>query len=540
MSSITNFVSNFFASIPPDLVLSVIIVGLLALLTYGAKKLQIVINFTSRLKKSIKSLTNENMIIFSKLQNEVPLIADLLAEFKEMVFDNNHNAENSDTILSEDKILHAIGVSEESLEHYPGTFTALGIGGTFIGILFALVPIQKDIEQSDVLIENLLNGAGTAFITSIFGIGFSIAFLLATRYVMSRFKRTVFEFHLKLNGLLTRITPEQVLSEIQLDLREDLLEIKDSLAGMADDIGSAVTKNIKEAFENLNEGLKNSITAAGSSSQDIVSNVMSSIEGTVERLETGSVAQLESLEHFDTSITHATEFVEYMEKILPDLKSTSENFAKSAKQLENLPESLKTLSKTQEDFSIATKESIDYLVEHWQEEKNQLSSMLEGMAGQFDKFEQAMVKGVQNTMSLFDDELSRAGTYIATWTGELNSQISEFNAQLKVFHGAVHDGGSGLQDVIRNFANNLDSQAAALDTHISSLNNSMSDGFTELVTSIQQLPLEVNTSIEGISDIYKEVTQQLPKLLSDHLQNLVNELNTTSKSRGFRDLFNIK
>ena len=80
MSSMTKFLSQFFASIPPDIVLSTIGIGLLIILVYGTRKLLIVIKFTGQLKNSIKSLSINDNIDFPELKTNMPRIADLLSE----------------------------------------------------------------------------------------------------------------------------------------------------------------------------------------------------------------------------------------------------------------------------------------------------------------------------------------------------------------------------------------------------------------------------------------------------------------------------
>lgn len=60
------------------------------------------------------------------------------------------------------------------VEYAPSLMTSMGLFGTFLGIFIGL--LQFDTKQIDGSIEQLLGGLQTAFVTSLIGMGFAIAF----------------------------------------------------------------------------------------------------------------------------------------------------------------------------------------------------------------------------------------------------------------------------------------------------------------------------------------------------------------------------
>lgn len=68
------------------------------------------------------------------------------------------------------------GKSQSFVRNAPALMTSLGILGTFVGIVIGL--LEFDVSSIDTSISTLLEGMKTAFITSLVGMAFSIAFKL--------------------------------------------------------------------------------------------------------------------------------------------------------------------------------------------------------------------------------------------------------------------------------------------------------------------------------------------------------------------------
>jgi len=535
--------SEILAQIPPDFIL--ILIGALILLVafYGVFRLNTVRSFSRRLKKEANKIKKSDALNINEMGKSLQEIKPLLDEFQELITEKKRNVENCEGFLSEDNIFRAIGVDEAALEHYPGVFTALGIAGTFIGILFVLVPIAGEIGKSEMLIDRLLQGAGTAFLTSIIGITSSLIFLFLEKHTMGIFKNQLYDFQMAINGKLDRVTTEGVLleikEEINTSIKKELMEIKDALETMADDIGIAVSKTIQETLETVGKVLDNSISVASNSSQEIVDKVMGSIDGTLgkfsenlEKMEKSSSIQVEILEQFDKSIKNATILADKLDNIVPAMTSISKDFEISSQRLEKLPDAFIELNKLQEEYTSVAKQSIELMNKNWQTERERLTELTESLQKQFTAFEEGIANGLQSTMSKFDDELSRAGTYVATWLDRLNDDVSDFTKQVNSFNGVVQNNSSDLQDIMKKFSDNLAKQATEMQTNVSLINTALKTGFEEIEFGFKKLPLEISKAVEGIQDIYTTSTEQLPAILAANLNDLAKEVNKTTR-KGF-------
>lgn len=546
-SKYTDLFAGIVASVPPDFVLFFITFVISCFFLVGMKHLFKVKAFTRRLGKQTKIIQESENLDFDSIRSSLGEISPLIREYQELV-NEKRNSENCDVILSEENIFRALKVDESALEHYPGIFTALGIAGTFIGILFVLVPIHHQIDQSEQMIDHLLRGAGIAFLTSIVGIFFSVVFLGYERLVVGRFKTRLYAFHMAINGKLERITEEGLLSEIRdminTSINNELLGIKDALETMADDIGTAVSRTISDALESVSKVLETSISAAGSSSQEIVNNVMTSIEGTLDKfseslvkLEHSSSLQSDILEQFNRSVSNAMVLADKLETIVPSMESVAEVFEASSQRLERLPDALTELAELQEKFTTVAKESIEMMANNWQTERERLTDLVEELQKQFSAFEDGIASGLQVTMAKFDDELSRAGTYIATWLDRLHEDVNDFRSQIGNLNGVVQNSTSDLQGLMQVFAQSISEQSADLDTHIKTFNSTIKTGFDEIKAGFEQFPSEIYKAVNGIEQIYQTTTQKLPQMLAHHLEDLVKELNKTSHRSGLRGMF---
>jgi len=105
----------------------------------------------------------------------------------------------------------------------PGVFVGIGILGTFAGLTLGIsgFNLESSIEIQNS-IKSLLGGIGTAFLTSLHGIGISIIFSLIEKFYFNKFNKLIIQFCLKLNRKykLTRAEKDEIESEQQTMLFE--------------------------------------------------------------------------------------------------------------------------------------------------------------------------------------------------------------------------------------------------------------------------------------------------------------------------------
>lgn len=139
-------------------------------------------------------------------------------------------------------------------ESIPSLFTTLGIFGTFLGIYVGLQNFDvKDINNS---IPTLLEGMKTAFLTSIFGIIFSIFFGKISQIVAERAERkeSVVEVDEEIEAL------RQIISTLKENHKQQIAVLQDNQkqqTTILQENQKKVDKNHTEVLEILKGGLKN-------------------------------------------------------------------------------------------------------------------------------------------------------------------------------------------------------------------------------------------------------------------------------------------
>lgn len=127
----------------------------------------------------------------------------------------------------------------------PGLLTALGILGTFIGLIAGL-PTEMDSSNADIAINQLLSGLGVSFWTSVLGLSASMAVTVVSRGVEGHAESAIETFVSRLDARLTRGTTQELLEEIH-----SLLHQSQTQAAIADQARRNATAKSQTALDAL-------------------------------------------------------------------------------------------------------------------------------------------------------------------------------------------------------------------------------------------------------------------------------------------------
>lgn len=180
-------------------------------------------------------------------------------------------------------------ISEASINNYirktfsdlfPGTMTALGILGTFIGLTIGL---QKfDIGSSAVdlntNVAGLAEGIKIAFHTSIIGVLMSVIFNFLYSYDISCMQTELSVFYDSFDNVVLPVQNEfeNKLFEYQEKQTNALLKLSDNIsAGISDRMAEAIEKTINPAMENVASKINGVIV-------EVKDTLNTYIQGTVE------------------------------------------------------------------------------------------------------------------------------------------------------------------------------------------------------------------------------------------------------------------
>jgi hypothetical protein len=217
-------------------------------------------------KNSIKELTaykleqRNNFIQVQKESTEIIrwLAQHLKGESRSLAFKPEQD-KNLDFILLSYPSILGKPVPRSPVSFAPALLTAIGILGTFTGIFLGLQGVDLgNLSETQELItasQNLLEGMKTAFVTSLFGMGAAIFFILYLSWEERKRTKIRNDWRKRLSNIAFVESPNHLLSRLDnegnIEVAKTLRSVADNLSGfnadvIANAIKSAITPIVSE------------------------------------------------------------------------------------------------------------------------------------------------------------------------------------------------------------------------------------------------------------------------------------------------------
>jgi ABC-type transporter Mla subunit MlaD len=251
----------------------------------------------------------------------------------------------------------------------PSVLTTLGVLGTFVGLQIGLggINLEGSVEEMLAGIGVLIEGAKTAFNTSIFGVSAGILFGFSLRAARQRQRNLLQSIANHLDAQIPEASPEDDLRLVRVSaaqtteqlkaLREEVgPKLQETLHGMPTLIGSAVAKGIegavgaigKQNAESLGDALKQVYSDHLGDLAGLGETIRNQVEVTkliLDKLELLAPALQTSSSHLDSSSKSlesvSTQFGSWDEK----LEAYSVNLLNSTKSFDSASTTLDAASK---------------------------------------------------------------------------------------------------------------------------------------------------------------------------------------------------
>lgn len=166
-----------------------------------------------------------------------------------------HNASNVEDYINEETVIYTPGSSNFS-EALPGLMVSLGFLGTLMGLVIGLSGFNLGDEEGVMAsIETLIPGMRYAFMTSVVGVVFSVAFTLITRLANGSAARAITSFY----GAMSRyagVLAVDPMTQIAIYQQEQTALIQT----MAKDFNGEMTGKIMSAIESATLPLQETLS----------------------------------------------------------------------------------------------------------------------------------------------------------------------------------------------------------------------------------------------------------------------------------------
>lgn len=471
------------------------------------------------IKEAIKKLLNNDNILDSLKETK---IAPLAETYSKTINIETHNGKKSNIPASEYINDYSVckynKLNLRMLDTAAGTLVGLGLLGTFLGLTLGIKGFDSsNTERINESIQGLLAGMGTAFLTSLLGMTFSILFTAADKALRHRLYKDVKELTDKLDSeyyiddlVLSNINQQNIVNQLYKALKNDLqqqaLEIANKLTytnaeGQNVTIGNAIR-------EILTENTKQS-KALMSFSTDLAMEINQDFDETLSRqMQQKIVPLMESVDATTKAV------VEHIDKMADTVSSPATDMMQNV--VDELKQSMQSLLN---EFSTGLSGSA--------------TSELENLAMQLGTATQAMAdfpKNMENisaTLQVTIEEVKHAISEISNTSANANSTaMQQMQEQITYATGAISNAITEVKEVMSGISQSSQEQNNQMVSKLADAAEKMGSFLTGTISTLSN---SVQQSVKGITDDINSKQTDLIALQED----------TTSQTKTLLENFNV-
>jgi archaellum component FlaC len=431
------------------------------------------------------------------------------------------------------------------LKAMPGTYTGLGILGTFMGFSAGLSNFNPSTTESmQESIRTLLTGINTAFNTSIIGVVLSIMFnfgflqpllkrleqecqILADRLDAEHYIDSV--DHLKEmlafeedgQTWLPRDYSREMLAQLKIQSRS-LANFTTDLSDSMNNLASALVENYrKQMQEMISADLKPVLASLADSAQRLLAEKMEStdqaLDGVVEKLN-GALTQF--LSELRENLSSQTK--QELEGLTNNIKLAGDSLSRFPELMDDLKEDVGyLLSHNEEAMNKITLDSVGLMTETLQDLK-EFSNDAKLVMDSFNTAVKA-AEG-QNQFALrISQSLERVSETAASVTNELNqsfqayrereeamlTSISKQTEELRLVTEAVRSASEGFTGLDKSLASSFQAVTEGLEQYRESTKAGLGEYLEQYSTSMQAFAARLSSAVADLSEMVGELHDTL-------------------------------
>lgn len=469
-----------------------------------------------KLNETVKKLRNNDNILVSLKETNIAPLADTYS--KTINIDTSKGKKSNipaSEFINDFSVCKYNKLNLQMLDTAAGTLVGLGLLGTFLGLTLGIKGFDSsNTERINESIQGLLAGMGTAFLTSLLGMTFSILFTAADKALRHRLYKDVKELTDKLDSeyyiddlVLANINQQNIVNQLYKALKNDLqqqtLEIANKLTytnteGQNVTIGNAIR-------EILTENTKQS-KALMSFSTDLAMELNQGFDETLSRqMQQKIVPLMESVDATTKAV------VEHIDKMADTVSSPATDMMQSV--VDELKQSMQSLIN---EFSTGLSSSATSELEHL---ATQLGTATQAMAD-FPK----NMENISATLQVTIEEVKHAISEISNTSANANSTaMQQMQEQITYATGAISNAITEVKEVMSGISQSSQEQSNQMVSKLADAAEKMGSFLTGTISTLSN---SVQQSVKGITDdinskqtdliaLQEDTTSQTKKLLEN-------------------------
>ena len=451
---------------------------------------------------------------------------------------------NDSTLLKE-------RMNKRLLDYIPQLLLAIGIFGTFFGLVLGLSGLDLSAGDNTQL-NNLINGTKISFLTSLYGMYFSIAISSLMNFHIGDYEENILKIKNNLNRVFKQALAEKSLIKIEKEL------------GMIKSVSSVMSEKLGE-IRGINKGMSVAI------GQELISVIqsynetnekyMAAVTKIVKANLSGLAESVSSLFEEKMQRIFSEEFVSKFENLnrntLEIAINNNRNIEEYKNEIAKISNSISTTNETLTSFCNGALRNYETVVEKYDERFNSILNLIDNSKQNYQEFltllkESSNVLKVSNkyisktddTFKLINKFLEQENSLVSFW--EQNKEIvSNLNQNLENFFDKYQNGLNNLNIASSNhleevqksvvkvqaeLTNNMNEFSVKYGNNLISLNEKTSDNFEKIYSKLGGVYEELRNKIDDFTVKYEN---NLAKLNQEYDNNLVlvnNQVETLFKN----------
>ncbi|MHB9342610.1 hypothetical protein ACW0TR_04880 [Fusobacterium polymorphum] len=468
---------------------------------------------------------------------------------------------NDSTLLKE-------RMNKRLLDYIPQLLLAIGIFGTFFGLVLGLSGLDLSAGDNTQL-NNLINGTKISFLTSLYGMYFSIAISSLMNFHIGDYEENILKIKNNLNRVFKQALAEKSLIKIEKELGmiksvigeirginkgmsvaigQELISViqsynetnekymaavtkivKANLSGLAESVSSLFEEKMKRIFseefvskfENLN---RNTLEIATNNNRNIeeykneIAKISNSISITNETLTSFCNG---ALKNYETVVEKYDERFNSILNLIDNSKQNYQEFLTLLKESSNvLKVSNKYISKTDDTFKLINKflEQENSLVSFWEQNKEIVSNLNQNLENFFDKYQ----NGLNNLNISSSNHLEEVQKSVVKVQAELTNNMNEFSVKY----------GNNLISLNEKTSDNFEKIYSKLGGVYEELRNKIDDFIVKYENNLAKLNQEYDNNLvlvnNQVETLFKNYDSNLSSIVLN-FNNMIENLKITLK-----------
>ena len=440
----------------------------------------------------------------------------------------------SSEFFSEFSVLNAGKVNLRMLDAASGVLVGLGLFGTFLGLTLGIEGFDSsNTENIQSSIQGLLNGMGTAFYTSLFGMGFSLLYTLVDKSCRNHLFRQLRIFTDKLDA-------EYYIDDIALVSLKQQQSI-DGLYANLQLIIEKQTKHIIEKNESITKVLLEKLEYTNEENQSV------SIANAIREILTENTQQTKALKSFSTDLALELNngFDESLsrqmqQKILPLMENVDMTTKAIVEHIDQMADQVASpatdmMQKVVEELKYSMTSIID---EFKANISHSATNQLENLAIQLGTAAQAMADfptnmgNISATLQVTIDEVKNAVSEISSTSANANSTaMQQMQEQITFATGAISNAITEVKEVMSSITNSSQEQSNQMITKMADAAEKMGEYLND---TISVLSSSMSDSVRGITDDISRKQENLlvqQQNMMDKIENAMSSITQSSQEQ---------